>query len=601
MKRLLTFASLVALLAGCAGTAMQSTPATSPAGGDLKLRRTGIATIRIRVPKKVRRAGRVPKYVSPATKGMTIAVGGPTSVNVTVALTPSATGCTSTSTNTICQLALTLTACPTSANCYTATIKTYDKVSCTTGCTIPGGANELSAAQTVPFHVAAGGSTAIPLTLSGIPASIVAAPLDVFTLAQSYPGSGYGTIVELVGLGPHAVIVQALDPDGNIIVGPGSPAFTITDAKARPRGIPPITVTIAPLPGWPTAFTLTPQSTYGAGLAPLTITATYAGQPTDGCAQAGANCFAPLTASMAEMLVVADSTGGFGQGQVRLFALGDSKALAQLTTGINDPVALAADPNGNIFIGNGTGQSVVEYPAASTTRSARTFSGLPAQPVISLAADPSGNVYVGTSAGGGVGAVNEFGASGNAPIGGITVGGPVSMTCDANGRLYVADSSSHSLREYDSLVLKVNVTGFGGPSAVAVGSGATPEVYVADAAGGALWRFPYNSSVSNGDLGASQSAPNPSLVALDGKGNVYATNTSANSAQWVATGAWPVSSTATYAAAGSGASALAADPAGYLLIANPSASFNYLFAPNTSTYPSLEFVDFSATSAIIVP
>src|SRR5271154_7062224 len=120
--------SLVAVFTAAAFAACSAGGSVAPPTGqvgdhDNGTRHTkGKLVLHVHVPRK-KHTHRGPRYVSSATKAMTIAIGGLTDVNMPVGLTPSATGCTSSLTGTFCTLTISgLTACPTSANCYAATI-----------------------------------------------------------------------------------------------------------------------------------------------------------------------------------------------------------------------------------------------------------------------------------------------------------------------------------------------------------------------------------------------------------------------------------------------------------------------------------------------
>lgn len=89
---------------------------------------------------------------------------------------------------------------------YDAAISTYDA-----------GNTKLSQGQFVGFTVIPGQANTIPLTLSGIPAS-----LRVSSGALGVHGT-QSTGSTLYGVAQQNLIVQALDADGNVIVGPGSP------------------------------------------------------------------------------------------------------------------------------------------------------------------------------------------------------------------------------------------------------------------------------------------------------------------------------------------------------------------------------------------
>jgi sugar lactone lactonase YvrE len=603
MIRNATLLVALALLAGCTGRSDLVPPNSSAPNAEHRV----AATLRIRIPKAARhvrvvRDGR-PRYVSAATKGMTLDITGPTHVSETVGLTPTSTGCRSSVTDTSCTLTLALAPCPSSASCYTATIATYDDVSCISGCRIPVGANELSTAQNVAFGITAGLNNEILLTLSGIPAQLVLVPLSIFTTVGN-DGDPPTTIlrdVQVIGLGPHQLLVQALDADNNIIVGAGSPTYSVTQTAG-----PPNFTIAAPTVTSPNTFTLTPPATFAAGTAQLTVKASYAGQPTDGCAPPSAKCSLTVNAKMLQMLAVANVTGGCcGTGALTLYALGDAQPLATLENDVDLPNAVAADPSGNVYVGNGN-SSVIEFPAGTAVVGGSMNLSPSGLNVTSLTTDSSGDLFVGL--GGAGSAVDEFAPQASSPSRVITAGldDPVALACDANGRLYVVNQSGQSVTEYDpgSTTAAVTINGFGLPVGLAVGSGATPDLYVADQGGTALWRFPYNSDVSNGDVGGAQGASAPISAVLDDAGNVYAGNTTPfdTIGKWPATAAWPVAATATYATGIDEPVSLLIDANGNLVVANRVASTVEAF-PAGSTVPSLTLTNGIATpsSIAIVP
>ncbi len=143
------------LLTACSsgGSATPQAPGMAPSAS--ASRRTGKLVLRIHVPRKARRRRVLvvrdgkPAYISPATLGMTLAITGPTNLSETIGLTPASPGCSGAGGGTSCSLTLSgLVPCTGSSSCYTATVATYDAVSCTPACSIPRGANELSAART---------------------------------------------------------------------------------------------------------------------------------------------------------------------------------------------------------------------------------------------------------------------------------------------------------------------------------------------------------------------------------------------------------------------------------------------------------------------
>ncbi len=604
-------AALAVLLFG--GCAAHDGAAFSPPGGTAP-QRAARAVVSIHVPKhpkrvriRVVRNGR-PQYVSMATAGMTLTVTGPTNVHETVGLTPSSPGCTQVPAGLNCSIELALKPCGTSAKCYAATVETYDAVSCSgvpPVCTIPTGAHALSIAQDVAFGIRTGGNNSVGLTLSGIPASIIVTPTTVFS---RYDDAGN---LRLVGLGPHPLLVEALDAGSNIIVGPGAPSFSAAQNGALALAI------ATPPPASPNRFILTPPAAYSTGTSSVTFTASFPNGTTNGCPpeQLQASCTASVSVTMSQMLAVVNNAGGCcaPYGTVSFFALGDSQPMVSVENDLNDPTTIAADASGDVFVGQRGGKSVLEYDAGGATVTGGAY-GVTSS-VTALAVDPSGNLYV--AQGPQTPEVFEFaprtlaltrtlaGDNGATPPIGVT--NPVSLATDANGRLYVLNAASPSpstLAEYDPLQtsgsdpLSASATGFTSATAVAVAAGATPQSFVADPAAPGLWRFPYGTASSNGDV----TAPGvvPSAVAVDPAGNVYAANVSGNSVTAFAPGGtWDgsTSALATYTSGIDAPAALAFDASGDLIAANAGASTVEIFPAGTTT-PSLTL---GASAGIATP
>jgi hypothetical protein len=305
----------------------------------------GTAVFRIAIPKKAASSRtRRPTYVSPATQAMTVAITGPTTVNQTVALTPTSGGCASTLASTQCTLQVAL-----APGSYTATLTTYDGYNAGTQ-TATG--NVLSTGQNIAFTLLAGQANTIAIALSGIPVQLVLTPLTPLTTANG--SASY----HLVGAGKHPFLVAALDADGNVIVGSGAPTFTI----AAPTGA--LTASaVQPTTASPNQFSFIPPTTFGTGTATFAVAATYAGQPTDGCAQPGAAC-GPVNVviDMVRAIVVANcgtsppgalSPCPGGADSIAIYADGGASPLQTITgAAISSPQNVVADTAGNIFVYN---------------------------------------------------------------------------------------------------------------------------------------------------------------------------------------------------------------------------------------------------------
>ncbi|HEY5425583.1 MAG TPA: hypothetical protein VIJ77_03445 [Candidatus Tumulicola sp.] len=259
----------IAILAACSGKMGQSslTPTVSnnPAfAGNAAAQGKGALVMRVKMS---RRADR-PDYVSPATQGMSVAITGPTNFKQSAGLLANARGCKSSLMTVECTLTIpSLTACPTSANCYTGSVTTYDKFNSATN-KIPGGAKKLSADLAFHFSIHSGDTT-VPVVLQGIVKSIAFIPGPTSSLTGNMKS---GFIFPKCSAKKEAVSIVAVDADKNYILGVGAPAIAVaTDDKtqlgvAKAKGIAPNTFALVP--------PKSPNYAYGNHTTHLTVTAT---------------------------------------------------------------------------------------------------------------------------------------------------------------------------------------------------------------------------------------------------------------------------------------------------------------------------------------
>jgi streptogramin lyase len=380
MLRRSLFALVVASLTACAG-GMGTLPGpatgqTAAAKGSLK------ASFRIRIPKR-RHAKHGAKYVSPATKALTLAIFGPTGVpSEVVGLTPTSSGCSSTLASTQCALTVPgLKPCPTAANCYSANVATYDGYDAANN-TIPGTANMLSAAQAVAFHVALGQPNTIAITLGGIPASAVLVPSDA-----ALTGNAAGYTVSKC-LSSTKVSVIGVDADGNYILGAGAPVPSLVSNDPAHLAVS------TPATASPNLFTLTRPS-IPAPNSLVTLTAKVL--PVSGSGGAPASAAIPVTFNydicgvITEFPVTTANSGVFGitagadgnlwftesqAGQIgRITTAGVVTEFSTASTS-TAPKGIALGPDGNVWFAENadaansigkitTAGAVTEYPVTT--------------------------------------------------------------------------------------------------------------------------------------------------------------------------------------------------------------------------------------------
>ncbi len=372
MQPVVVALALALALTGCgggSGSLPQSpgTPSPAPHG-------SGTLSISITVPKKAAGSALRPHYVSPSTQSATIAITGPTNLNPPpINLTPSSPNCVTGLAGLICTIQVTL-----QPGAYLGTMTTFDGLN--------GTGRELSTAQAAAFTIVAGIVNAIAITMSGVPRAISIAPVS--TLNTVANGGGFA----LIGTLAHGFVVQALDADSNLILGPGAPTFSVTQtggtftpALGQPRG------------SAPNEFTVTPPATWAVGgNATLGVTASFAGQGTDGCSQPSAVCTASLVVAPRELMAVTDS--GAHTAHIYDVTSGTPVPLIVLT-GIGGGTPIARfDPNGNFFANIGAG--VIDKFAPPSYTSSSSIGGFVGTTIYDFVASPNGNaLWVGQSGG----------------------------------------------------------------------------------------------------------------------------------------------------------------------------------------------------------
>jgi DNA-binding beta-propeller fold protein YncE len=243
MKRYAIFGAIAvaAVLIACSGGngSPPVLPGTSNAQAGPTLynarHRKGKASITIRIPreKKKHRPGRNPRYISPATKSLSISVDGQPAVVTN--LTPSSPNCTIVGPISYLQCTVSFTVV---AGHHTFSLITFDAVG--------GAGTQLSANTNVPFTVVSGSNTPLAVTLGGIATSIAVLPPNVPQIAGSLH-TGFKYYGHLTA--PFTIL--PVDADGYYIMGPGAPAVKVVASPSALIGV------ATPAPSSPNAWPLT--------------------------------------------------------------------------------------------------------------------------------------------------------------------------------------------------------------------------------------------------------------------------------------------------------------------------------------------------------
>ena len=444
--------TLLALLTnGCSGSGSTSSlPGTAHAAAPAAP--TSSARFVIRVPVRnapAAAAKRAPAYISAATQSITVAVTGPTTLNQTANLTPASTGCQSTSGMTTCTLTLAL-----SPGNYSASLTTYDAAN--------GTGNVLSADQNVAFTVVSGQANTVALILNGVPAQLLMVPLTAAAISTGVAS------FKLSGAFPASMQATALDIDGNIIVGPGSPAFTVAQTGGNPYFI-------LPAPASPNVFMLIPPVGNGVTTS-FTLTAAYG----DGtCSRSGAVCTTTFTATTHQQTMIVDNDGPV---TVLPYPYQTHTSLAGYGSSAGLPGVAAFDSAGNLWIGDNSAGDVKEYAPPYTGSPVTSIGDGTLQDVIPVVMSPAGNLFVG---GFNNNAVYEYAPPYTGAPRTITNGisGPASLAFDAAGDLFVANFTGNNVTEYvppytgapvtlGSLAQALEVAASAGGDVFAIGPGA---------------------------------------------------------------------------------------------------------------------------------
>ncbi|HTW86182.1 MAG TPA: hypothetical protein VMD91_19070 [Candidatus Sulfotelmatobacter sp.] len=300
------------------------------------------AKIVITIPsgKTTSSGARLPRYLSPATASIAIVFtptgstpGGPQTFNAS--LTPTSSGCSSSLASTVCTLNITL-----AAGTYLGSFTTEDASS-----------NPLSSATSVAITIVEGQANTIQATLGALPASYAIAP---------YPGSFGATTTQAVEpVWPSSkFIINALDVDGNVIVGPGAPTYTVALSG---HGAPNPLTLVQPTTSAPNAFTIS-ESSYDGAAQTLTLTATLAGGASCGGAVV---CSATFTVDPQE-IVAMDSYQPAGS--IVFVAYPDMKLQLGVLPASTTAQGVVSDGSGNIYFFDANSELAKSaYPFTSKT------------------------------------------------------------------------------------------------------------------------------------------------------------------------------------------------------------------------------------------
>jgi len=488
------FALCGTVVAGCAGGSVRS---SIPAAGSTASMPAGTArvTFRIDAPQNAASSNaRSAKYVSPATTQMVINVQqnavSVTGYPVTVALTPTSGGCASTLASTTCQLTVGL-----ALGSYTATLMAEDA-----------NGTPLSSAQSIAFTVTSGPNT-IPIALSGI-----AHTLQVVSGARAVHGSGASGLT-LYGSAAQPVIVNALDADGNIIAGPGSPTYAASLVRGSGWSA------AAPTSAAPNTIAITPPGTNGVG-ATFAVTATY---PDTTCTQPGAVCTTTFTiANDIQTLFVSN----YSALTVTMYSPPYTGAPTTISTSVAGNYGIALDPAGNLWVDNNLAVRCEEYaPPYTGAPTAFTCGNNPR----AMLFDGNGNLFVANNSTNTVTVLARPYTGAPTTISTGVSGANFGLAIDTSGNLFEANLLSSTVTEYappyTGAPTATISTGVNQPYAVVLD--AAGNLFVANRLGNnvTVYAPPYTAAPMTT---ISTGVTSPWALLLDPFGNLFVANSTSN-------------------------------------------------------------------------
>ena len=514
---LLFLTSLAACGGGGGGTSSLPAPSNGTPGGTS-------AMFTITIPQKTAQTA---KYVSASTQSVIITLTtvngnpytgtGTAPASVASNLNSGSPNCAPSGGNLVCTAAATAVA---GADAYSITM--YDATQSSTSPTSPAG-NVLSTGTTT-LTITAGQTNTGSLTLNATVAS-----LAIAFSANAHVSGTQAAGFSIVGNQPRAFTVSALDADGNTIVGPGAPTFTVSSGNAA--------VAIAGSSGSYTAQTQSYSAT------PVQITVT----PSNGTV-------VHFNISTIQELWIANSAGntvtGYN-GATHAQIAGDT-----ITSGLNSPFMIQTGPNGNLWISNFAGNSIEEVvPETNTALLTIAGGSTGLNATFGTSFDGSGNLYVTN------GAANKLEKFSAASFAGLTgtqniapattttnnLANPVQNAIDSSGVLWVANNAGSNITGYDASLTNVALIGGGntqlnGPTGVAFDSGG--HLWVVDNTVSAIYEFNTTGiTLVNGNIaplstiaGGATGMNSPVGLAFDAAGNLWVGNQNTNAVQEFAAG-----------------------------------------------------------------
>ena len=492
------------LVSACSGGGGGSITPASPTSTSTTSSAGAAAKLSIVVPQKSTTSSqltkRAPQYISPSSAQLNVAVNGGSTT--AYGLSPSTPGCTVTAQQLSCVFSI-----PAPAGNDSFALSLAD------------GAGNVLSRNVVNATLTAGATTPVNVTLDAVPASVAIVPGAAATI-DGTASTGF----HIPGLFAQPIELEALDADGNVIIGPGAPTI----------GTPTVTgsaTVVSANTNDPNAYVL--KSAAGAGGQTISVKATATSADGTTISSSQNFTYTPAIVTASGRLITAYSVES-GK-QIALWSACPGLCALTIATGIQ------TDAAGNVyamveFIAGISQTRVVQiYSAGSTVLTSQLNSTNGVTGAVSVAFDKNNMIYV-LNTGTGFGlthkppSITEYAAGATSPKYKITGGlsSPQSIAVDGTGKVYVSDGAHVSV--YPAGAAATWSSQLSDPSLASAGYLAFDKaggLYVGDLTNKNIHYFAYNSgslstSVTN-TLNDPSFQGNPQDFILDPSGNMWLT------------------------------------------------------------------------------
>jgi hypothetical protein len=336
----------------------------------------------------------------------------------------------------------------------------------------------------------------VGLTLGGIPTSVTVQPVSPGYLQGSASG------LQLWGKDAQQLGIEARDADGNAIVGPGAPTISVTSSNTGK-----LTVT-SPSSSTPNIATL--QATVSgtpAVVAPGAYDLTVHVTPAAASGGSALALTVPVTVAHSILYVA-------GTSEIHVYYDGNTgSANYAISANISDPLELAVDANGTLYVANGGTGVIYAFPQGATSPSETIASQ---NSVSGVAVDATGALYATDYANDAIYRYPAGSSTGTTFLGPILE--PISLALDATGKLYEASATVVGVGVFYG---GTNIANIGSSPVVSIAVDASGSLYESTAYAGAGNVQVFSIASSTLDATVTNGLEKPTGIAVDAAGTLY--------------------------------------------------------------------------------